>query len=754
MTGRALLSRASWARAVLTAAAWGCLWIPATRAQDKSAESEAAETTPPRIVAVRAGFDGRFKVGYWTPFVVELEGGSQPATGRVEIVAPDGDGVPTRVVAPQGDVTLGPGERKSVSLYAKLGQLAADVSVGFRGEAELLAVRNFSTLADGPLAGVLPSSETLVVSIGAASPDDSTRKLRGVQTASIDRIDQLPARWWGYQGVDAVILTTGDEQISSQLATPGAQLAALELWVRMGGTLVVSVGRNAEKLLAAGSPIAELVPGTLAAVVPLRQGSVLEMYAETTEALSPEARLELAVPQLRDVRGKIEAYTGTGPRDLPLVIRAPRGFGEVVFVAFDLELPPIVDWPARPQLMDKLLSRLRSADEEQDSGTLGAVSSLGFVDLAGQLRGALDQFAGVRPVPFWLVAVLVTAYIAFIGPLDYYLVKRVFRRMEATWITFGATVIVFCAGAYWLAYGLKGRELRVNQVDVVDFDAESGLVRGTSWSNVFSPTNQAYDFSLAVDNSAGKADDDPQSGSQSGMLFSWFGLTGGGFGGMDAGARTIRGMTTASATLPLFVEAYDYSPRLDSLEHVPIAVWSSKAFVTRWWRQGTGAIEAQLADTGKLTGTLASRLETRLSDAVLIYDKWAYVIGTFEPGQQIDLADVDPQTAKTYLRHVQARGDRQVVPPYDREAFDVPRIVEIMTAHDLADGEKYTALANKYEGFNELSTLVQNGRAVLFGRSTKRAARLELDGAPVDEADSQNWTFRRYVFPVAVKDSE
>jgi hypothetical protein len=93
-----------------------------------------------------------------------------------------------------------------------------------------------------------------------------------------------------------------------------------------------------------------------------------------------------------------------------------------------------------------------------------------------------------------------------------------------------------------------------------------------------------------------------------------------------------------------------------------------------------------------------------------------------------------------------------VASPYDRASFDVPRIVEMMTAHRLGEGETYTGLANKYEGFHELSTLVQNGRALLFARSAQSVARLERAGAPLAAAPERH-TFRRYVFPVTVADS-
>ncbi len=757
MSGRANLKRARCAHAVLMMAAGACCcsWPAAAPAQDppNTSDPKAPESAAPRIVNVQAGFAGRFKVGCWTPFEIELQGGDQPLVGHVEIVVPDGDGVPSRVHAPRdGALTIAPGERKTVAIYAKFGQLACEVTVGFRTEAGLAAKRRFSTRADGPLWGILPSSETLIVSVGwdDSADDHSARALAGDNVARLNDLRQLPDDWWGYEGVDALILTTADDAISSQLATPSPQLSALRLWVRMGGRLILSVGRQAEKVLAAGSPILDLAPGTLESVVPLRQSTMFETYADTTQRLSAEGPFALRVPKLLDVRGRIEAFAGTHPRDLPLVVRRPYGFGEVVFVAFDLERPPFSTWPARGRLFDKLLGRSNAETAAEDSGTLGAVTTLGFVDLSGQLRGALDQFAGVRLVPFWFVALLVTAYIACIGPLDYYLVKRLFHRPEATWITFGVTVILFCAGALALAHGLKSRQLLVNQVDVVDVDAESGLVRGTSWSFVYSPENDTYNLSLKPELATGDSSLE--------VLFSWFGLPGGGFGGMDVKGTGVGGVDTASQDLRLFREPYDFSGRLDAMDRVPISVWSSKAFVGRWWREGDrGAacgIEASLADDGRLVGTLTSHLGTPLTNAVLIYGKWAYVIRELEPERKIDFDSIDPQTADTYLRHVRVQNDRQIATPYDRASFDVPRIIEIMTAHDMVGGEKYTALVNQYQGFTEISRLVRNGRAVLFGRTAGPAARLERDGEPLAAGDTENWTFHRYVFPVAEQPAE
>ena len=82
-------------------------------------------------------------------------------------------------------------------------------------------------------------------------------------------------------------------------------------------------------------------------------------------------------------------------------------------------------------------------------------------------------------MPFWLVAGLIVGYILLIGPGDYFFLRKVVRRMEWTWLTFPLSSWRWCAlGPYVLAYRLKGDQIRVNQIDLVDVDAASGRMRG------------------------------------------------------------------------------------------------------------------------------------------------------------------------------------------------------------------------------------------------------------------------------------
>jgi hypothetical protein len=688
-----------------------------------------------RIAGLRAGFDGHFKIGYWTPFDIVLEGGEQTLAATVELTVLDGDAVPSRVSTPTDEpVTIPAGEQVAVRLYAKLGQLRGDVTVAVQREGQLVAARRFAMAVDESLSGALTSEAALVVMLGATPTDEDRAHFakQGAVVTGVSDLDRLPSAWYGYEGVDLVMVATGDPAFASRLAAEAPPWSALDQWVRMGGTLILSTGAQAKTVLAESSPFARLAPGRLKGLVPLYQSTMLEAYVQTSEPLETAAgRFSVEVPQLADAGGVIEVGAGKALRDLPLVVRTPHGFGQVVWLAFDLEQPPLAHWRGRAQLLEKLWTRSGAKSVDREAGSAGEVTTLGFDDLAGQLKGALDQFEGVAVMPFWLVAALVVVYIACIGPFDYYLVTRVLRRPEATWITLALTVLAFSVGAYALAYGVKGRQVRLNQVELVDFDVQSRAMRGTAWANLFSPRTESYDLRLATTPMGSSPGESPRE------LLSWWGLSGRGFGGMNA---------TAGNT-PLFTEPYDISPRLDALARVPIAVWSTKAFVGRYWAEVTSPVEAHLAQDAKLTGTLESRLDTPLENCVLLYDRWAYPIRRLAPGRTIDLETVDPQTVDTYLRHMTVQGDRNVTPPYDRSSLDVPRIVEMMSSHALAGGERYTMLAHEYQGFTDLSGLVRVGRAVLVGRTETSVAQWTRDGVPLD-VDGGRWTYLRFVFPV------
>ncbi len=182
--------------------------------------------------------------------------------------------------------------------------------------------------------------------------------------------------------------------------------------------------------------------------------------------------------------------------NLPLVIRGPHGFGRVTVIAIDVDQKPFSAWPDRALFWARALDlRPQRADQTNSPGNLGGGSRFyqsGVSDLSSQLRIALEQFPGVRLIPFGWVAFFIFLYILLIGPGDYFFLKKVLKRMELTWITFPTIVVTVSLVAYYAAYLLKGNDLLVNKVDIVDIDQPAGLMRGGTWVSLFSPQNRDY----------------------------------------------------------------------------------------------------------------------------------------------------------------------------------------------------------------------------------------------------------------------
>src|SRR4029077_17802627 len=157
--------------------------------------------------------------------------------------------------------------------------------------------------------------------------------------------------------------------------------------------------------------------------------------------------------------------------------------------------PPFTDFSMRAEFWDWVLreggaNRASGGDGKPRPG--GSAPTEEEDRVAAAIRNHTDTFDGVPVVSFGWVAILIVLYILLIGPVEYFFLKRVLGRLELTWITFPIIVLMVSLAAYFTAYSMKGRELKVNKIDVVDFDPASGRVYGTTLFTLFSPRIDDY----------------------------------------------------------------------------------------------------------------------------------------------------------------------------------------------------------------------------------------------------------------------
>jgi hypothetical protein len=705
----------------------------------------AADESAPRIAECRVGFDGTLKVGHWTPVWVDVTGALRDASANIELTTFDSDGVDITVsaVAQTAESTL---------LYTRLGRLGSGMRVrlvaddGKTIDQVEIVPASLQTGSAGFTS--LPSTGSLVLQLGPgelglagvlADPSASDGAAVGAAVQIVD-VEALPTEWFGYDAVDVLVLSTSDVDFCTQLAADKRRFEALNEWLTLGGRVVIGVGRNAPQLLMEDAPWAALVPGRFTELVRLPQTQSLETFAASRDAISRSgAQQNIPLPLLADIEGRVELF-GRG-NDLPILVRAARGFGELTFLGIEPTDEPFGDWTGRTGLLRAVLRPYLPAADA--STTKHKLVSLGYDDLSGALRQRLgSSFSGVSVLGFPLVAGLIVGYLLWLGPLDYLFVDRVARRPWIAWLTLPAIVLATSLGAALLAIAFKSATgPQINQAELVDVDVSSKLVRGTCWSTLYSPHAERFDVTLEPKLPGG------HDAAKAQTLVSWLGLPGRGLGGMHAAGEPIN----------VAGVGYRTPAALNELTGVPLLTAATKSFLAEWTdAPDDGAISplaAKLAvnDEGLLVGTITNNSGRVLDDACLLSGQTGYRLGTLEPGEQLTIG---PNLSPLRTRSILARRTRRRA-AVEEEAFLADRatsdqLLNVMMFYQALGGEGFAGLPNRYQSRCDLSRLLEFDRAILVAKGPESGSRWNVadDLQPSQDEQESSTVIYRFVIPL------
>src|SRR5262245_5887397 len=171
----------------------------------------------PKIKHVELGIKNHFKVGFWTPVVVEVEDAGQSATQQVEVTVSDSDGVPTISSAKLASSEMGHETTKAV-IYTKVGRVGNPIQTTLvdrqRRLDEKMIRRNAKGNAALPVVA-MPATAEFIVSLGTApfgvSEAFPSRESDAASSArfvvELTRVNDLPTEWFGYHAVDVLVLS-------------------------------------------------------------------------------------------------------------------------------------------------------------------------------------------------------------------------------------------------------------------------------------------------------------------------------------------------------------------------------------------------------------------------------------------------------------------------------------------------------------------------------------------------------------------
>lgn len=473
---------------------WSVFCIPCARAQ-------------PLVLDVVPGFDGVCPAEGCYPVTVWIQGkrsSPTPAVYEVEVSANSWRGSSTARKA----VTLA-GEAVSQPVVLLLCTPEEPYEVAAR-----VALRGRVLAASRPVPATMAQGYPLLVGLGEESSALASLPQRPLGVASVEGklipLDESrnpmpppfppgargsekrlfigrvrhclpPESAMAYRGVAAVSL---DDRAWDTLTE--RQQQALTGYVLSGGLLVVH-GVDVNRLQS-------LKPSGLLPVEPLGLSRVpCGALAKWMPSLGKDAR-SVDVVRSRPL-GKAKVLLQFG--DIPLVVAAPRGLGQVVFLAFDPNQPPLTGEEQAYTLWKNLLGLhvgrfvppMRVFPEGEVASLWGLLQR--SQELYSQIIQAMVNAVAAKPVPLhWLIAYL-GVYILVLIPLNYTVLRRL-DRLHLSWFTLPMLAVLTSLVGYLMAEQVQTSSHQMRQWTV--WYTTSGSPQATVESDwvLYSARTQRY----------------------------------------------------------------------------------------------------------------------------------------------------------------------------------------------------------------------------------------------------------------------
>jgi hypothetical protein len=359
---------------------------------------------------------------------------------------------------------------------------------------------------DVPLIGALPGSFG-----GVATFPEAARAPRPEFVPRVARLqaETFPDNPIALEGLNSLYLNTAR---ALELKEP--QVDALRAWVYSGGQLIVAVDQPND--VSATAWLRDLLPAEIRGQTNRAVGPELHRWLSQTAwdpafsfripradgdsdpgtglffQLTPDPALASApIPllQLRAASGSSGTLERTAD-GTAWMAWAAKGRGQVILLAMNPEREPLKSWTQRPWFWAKLAAvppRLLATEKQEFRMGRGVDG----------IFGSMVETRQIRKLPIGVLLLLLVVYLAVIGPVDQWWLKRINRPM-LTWITFPVYVVLFSGLIYFIGYKLRAGQTEWNELQVVDVmpegDSSRALLRGRTFGGLYSPANDTYEL--------------------------------------------------------------------------------------------------------------------------------------------------------------------------------------------------------------------------------------------------------------------
>jgi hypothetical protein len=723
-------------------------------------ENRVQAETASLLESVQVGLDGTWKVGFDTTHRVVFSPAVRNQTVELQLQTVDGDGVTVVYRDSRWKITLEAGKPSAVSLVARHGRSSRPIVVRVldHDSKSLLEQR---TLAADERGTAIPAEQPWVVGIGNRGMQLDTAGMRSVagtlgdySTSELTSATSIPESSAGFHGVDLLVFSSSNRALIESLTEE--QTFAISDWVLEGGRCALTLGSNADAWFQI-APFARLVPGTFSGVAERCSPGPLESFLNSQSPLKP---ISSAIVQL-DSQQVPELFGQTPERNrYPLVAKWSIGLGKVRYLATELDSNAIRAWEGQTAMMKLLVN-------DQWEVRSSSLKNSAVEDLSVQLNSTLDRYDELKIGDLTQMSAILGVLLLILGPVDYFLIAKRWRKPRATWVTLLLVSVGCCCLLISLQRRWKPTSPSLNYLEIVNIDVESRRIKGHAYAHMYA--GKRGEFQLGTrpnpEGMLGLLQSGPQNGSSNStkrmpkILLDWFGQPGKSLGGFDSTIATDR-------ILPPYEIVRSIQNSGSSMASIQ-SQWNSLGIP----EAGTKAIEcswtddlAESLDFSKLenipgaidllNGSVTNALPVDLLNGQLLYRGRFYSLPLkIRPGERssFSVTIVPKDLTRKLQRRINVDGKDQSAAWNSSDTSNLKRLAEILAFHRSAGGSSYTGMIHRYLAHLDHSELLRTDRAILFAELEKPqlAWQIQRNSVDVDTDNGTQATFVRIVLPVA-----
>lgn len=476
-------------------------------------------------IGLFAGGEPLVRSGCWSFVEVELRHRGVAAFGgilRTEQRDRDGDVVVSTLpvaLEPGGEwrpyqlyfvpYDVSGGENLRVTLYDEEGELVRMVADTGDEVSELIAPQVMELRSEDLLIvdltspGKLPHLAMLDMYRRGEVESTNRRRIRAMAPR------ELPARWQGLEAVDVIVWDDADPSTLSP-----QQIQALVDWVRSGGRLLITAGRNWRMI--AESPLADALPVRLTGAEERREA---QEFLDLIENESYAGRLDRAYTRRPIMRCLMTPL----PESVPLPATCPnpqichrRFLGSGVLTVLGASLKQLLPVPKR--FADAAAPEDEPGEEKERSDPFITVACERVIarrllalppvirEEGGALRQYADLFQTVRGsiafesvgTKFLIFAILFAAAYTITATIGSYVYLKRRAWLHHCWTAFGVISIAGSIIGTGMVGLLRGITRSVWQTSVIDAQAGSDEAAGDCLFGVKTPNHTRLDIALPV----------------------------------------------------------------------------------------------------------------------------------------------------------------------------------------------------------------------------------------------------------------